>query len=71
MTSSRFQYISVSRKNIFEGRAKLFTILCPGIGLYQGRKFYWSWSNGPLAASLRKWGISFQPLKKLTANGNR
>jgi hypothetical protein len=35
---------------MFEGCAKLFTILWgPGIGLYQGRKFYWSWSKGPLA----------------------
>ncbi len=59
------------RQNIFEGHAKLLTILCgPWIGCYQGRKFlYWSWSNWPLAALQREWGTSVQPLKKPTANG--
>jgi hypothetical protein len=72
-------------QNLFEGRGKLFTILCgPGIGFYHGRKFYWleQWTTGGstkrmgnLSSAFEKadsqWKQIFKFLLELAANTNK
>jgi hypothetical protein len=52
--------VSVNRQNILykiaaQNYLQFFAALEKAF--YQGRKLYWSWSNGPLVALQRQWGL--------------
>ncbi len=48
---------SVNSQNIFEGRTKIFTLLCgPRIGFYKVIKLYRTWNTGPIVQSMTEWG---------------